>query len=51
MKKKIHSLVKNKKCACGKQIRHNHFLCDDCWHEQKISNKLKKKAMKKKKWK
>ena len=44
-KKKISSLIKNKKCGCGKKIKHHHFLCDDCWKENNETNRLKRKAM------
>jgi len=46
-KKKIHPIPKNKRCRCGKKLRHHHFLCDDCWSQEKESNKLKRNAMKK----
>ena len=48
-KKKIHTIPKDKKCRCGKRITHHHFLCNDCWREDKKTNKLRKKAMEKNK--
>ena len=46
-KRKIFAIPKNKKCRCGKKIKHHHFSCDDCWREDKEASKLKRKAMKK----
>ncbi len=46
-KKTPRSISKNKKCRCGKKITHHHFLCDDCWEEDKKTNKLRDNAMKK----
>ncbi len=43
------SIPKNKKCRCGKKITHHHFLCDECWREDKKTNKFKKNAMEKNK--
>ena len=45
--KKIFAIPKNKKCGCGKKIRHHHLVCDDCWEENKITESLKRKAMEK----
>ncbi len=47
--KKIHAIPKNKKCRCGKKITHHHLLCNECWHLDKKTKKLRKKAMKKNK--
>jgi len=49
MKKKIHSIPKNKKCSCGKKITNHHFKCNDCWNADKKDLKLKINAFKKNK--
>ena len=45
----LNIIPKNKKCGCGKKITHHHFLCDNCWKEEKDISKLKRKAMEKNK--
>jgi NMD protein affecting ribosome stability and mRNA decay len=45
----LKAIPKNKKCRCGKEIKHHHFLCDECWKEDKNTSELKKKAMEKNK--
>ena len=43
------SVPKNKRCQCGKEITHHHFSCNECWKENKKTNRLRKKAMEKNK--
>jgi hypothetical protein len=47
MANKVTPVVKNRRCRCGKKVTHHHFLCDDCWNNDKTSGRAIGRAMRK----